>query len=556
VRGGTEIGHLTISREQDEPLSELEKDLLRTFAEHMAVILDKARGEQEIARLNHFLQAIIDNAAVWFSVTDEAEDLIVWNRAAAEISGYPREEIESSEHLMRLLYPDEDDRREAYEHVWAPFRGERPEEFETSVTCADGSRRRMAWHLQAFMTADRGQGLVVVGRDVTESRELQEQLQRVQRMDAVGTLAGGIAHDFNNVLMAIIGHADLLAADADEGNRVRWHAAQISRNSERASRLTRQLLAFSRKQVSRPQVVDLNRLIREMEEMFRRVMPNSIELQLDLSSDLGYTEIDPSQVEQIVMNLALNARDAMPEGGQLRVTTSNSSLAQDRLSELFDAAPGNYVTIQVADTGIGMDEETEAHIFEPFFTTKQASGGTGLGLSTVYGLVRQNKGAVTVYSEPGEGTLFRVYLPRADSVEAADPEDDDASREALQGDETLLVVEDAGNLRELIATILASFGYTVHTAALGSEALEFERAHRGEIDLVITDVVMPEMSGTELADRLIEVAPELRVLFISGYPNDRAISAGRHDRRFSFLQKPFSALELGRTVRDMLDDDS
>ena len=555
MRGEMAIGHLTISREQDEPFNDLEKDLLRAFAEHMAVILDKARSEQEITRLNHLLQAIIDNAAVWFSVTDEAEDLIIWNRAAAEISGYPPDEIESSQHLMRMLYPDEDDLREAYDHVAAAFRGEHLEEFETAVTCADGSHRRMAWHLQAFMTADRGQGLVVVGRDVTESRDLQEQLQRVQRMDAVGTLAGGIAHDFNNVLLAIIGHADLLALDAEEGSRARWHAAQISRNSERASRLTRQLLAFSRKQPSRPQVVDLNRLIREMEEMFRRVMPDNIDLQLDLSPDLGYTEIDPSQVEQIVMNLALNARDAMPRGGQLRVTTSNSSLARDRLSELFDAAPGSYVTIQVADTGVGMDEEIEAHIFEPFFTTKQATGGTGLGLSTVYGLVRQNKGAVTVYTEPGEGTLFRVYLPRADTGQPVEAQQDEADQEAVHGDETLLVVEDAENLRELIATILGSFGYTVHTAGMGTEALELERAHRGEIDLVITDVVMPEMAGTELADRLLEVAPELRILFISGYPNDRAISADQDDPRFSFLQKPFSALELGRRVREMLDND-
>lgn len=549
----TAIGHITILRNKDEPLNEMEKDLLHAFADQMAVVLDKARSELEINRLNHFLRAIIDNAAVWFSVVDEDEQLIIWNRAAAEISGYSRENIESSVHLMRLLYPNEQMLREAYAHVTTAFHSENPSEFETTITRADGTQRRMAWHLQRFAITNRGVGLIVVGRDITESCELQEQLQRVQRMNAVGKLAGGIAHDFNNVLTAIIGHADLLAAHAEEGSLASWHAGQISRNAERASRLTRQLLAFSRRQPSRPQVVNLNRLIRDMREMFRRVIPENIDLQLDLSSDLGCTVIDPSQIEQIVMNLALNARDAMSEGGVLRITTRNAELAADGLTELFDAAVGDYVVLQVEDTGIGMDEEIEAHIFEPFYTTREATGGTGLGLSTVYGLVRQNKGAVTVYSEPGEGTLFRVYLPRDDRDRTTDEQSEGVEPAAVRGDETLLVVEDADNLRDLIATILHSFGYTVHTASQGNEALEIERSHRDEIDLVITDVVMPEMSGTELADRLIRVAPKLRVLFISGYPNERAINAGHHDRRFGFLQKPFSATELGQKVRQMLD---
>ncbi|MFW6155696.1 MAG: PAS domain S-box protein [Armatimonadota bacterium] len=553
VRGGQAIGHVALARREDQPLDDTEKGLLRAFAEQVAVIIGRARTERQITRLNQLLQAMIDSVAVWFSVVDEDGELIIWNRAAAQISGYERDEIQSSEHLMQLLYPDEGSREEAWDYIRAAFRGEEMQEFETSITRPDGSQRRVAWHVRRFVTPDRGIGLVAIGRDVTESHELHQQLARVQRLDAVGTLAGGIAHDFNNVLTAIIGHANLLSRHIEEDESAHRHADQISQNAERASRLTRQLLAFSRRQPSQPQVVDLNRLIREMEEMLRRVMPENIELRLDLSADLGYTEIDPAQVEQIVMNLVLNARNAMPAGGELRVTTSNSRLREESVGELFDARPGEYVTVQVADTGVGMDEETEARIFEPFFTTRQDSGGTGLGLSTVYGLVRQNRGAVSVYSEVDKGTIFRIYLPRADdlaeSVETVS-EDEEA---VLHGDETLLVVEDATNLLELIETILTSFGYTVLTADRGDEALKVEREHRGEIDLVVTDVVMPEMSGTELADQLIEENPDLRVLFISGYPTERAMSAERVDSRFAFLQKPFSAIKLGRRVREMLD---
>ena len=552
THSGIVVGHVTVSRAEDNPLNGMERALAEGFAQQMAVILDKARNEQEITHLNQLLEGIIENAAVWFSVIDENGELIVWNHAAERLSGYAHEQVESGAHSMELLYPDPEDRRKAYEHIDEATAGGRVGEIETTITRADGGERRIAWHLQSFEAEDAGAGLVVIGRDITRSHELHEQLLRVQRMDAVGTLAGGIAHDFNNVLTAITGHADLLAAEFEDDHRAAWHASEISDNVKRASRLTRQLLAFARRQSAKPEIVDLNRLIRNMEEMFRRVIPESIDLQLDLSSNLGYTEIDPSQVEQIVMNLVLNARDAMPDGGELRITTVNATLSDDALTNLFDATPGSFVTLQVADSGVGMDEETESHIFEPFFTTKQDSGGTGLGLSTVYGLVRQNKGAVTVYSEIGKGSLFRVYLPRVDNVGNEEKREAPGDQETLKGDETILVVEDADGLRDLIRTILNVYGYTVYTAAHGEQALELEEAHRGEIDLVVSDVVMPEMSGTELADRLLEISPDLKILLISGYPTERAISAGHTDERFSFLQKPFSAVELGQKIREIL----
>lgn len=546
------IGHITLSRDEDCPLSEPEKDFFGAVAQQMAMILNKARGEAQLARLNNYLQAIIDNVQVWFMVADGKNEIVFWNRAAERISGYSREQIQSGEHLMSLLYPDDDVRREAYQIINAALAGETSEPLETTITSADGAEVRMTWHLQRVMIDGGVEGIVVLGHDVTRSHELHEQLQRVQRMDAVGTLAGGIAHDFNNVLTAIIGHADLLAMEADPESTIPWHAEQINKNAHRAARLTRQLLAFSRRQPAKPQLTSLSRLIDDMTEMLRRITPENIDLRLDLDPELGYTQIDPSQVEQVVMNLLINAREAMPDGGVLCVSTCNETLAEDELSELFDARPGDYVVIEVTDTGVGMAPEVETHIFEPFFTTRGGNGGTGLGLSTVYGIVRQNNGEITVHTEPGEGSVFRVYLPRADSVHKTERGDDSEDRQALHGSETILLVEDADSLRELIRTILDSFGYRVLAASRGDEGLELARAHDGEIGLLVSDVVMPEMSGTDLADQLLEIMPAVQVLLISGYPSQRAITVGHTDERIHFLQKPFSAMELARMIRSIL----
>ncbi len=549
--GGT-IGHITLSRAEDRPLTVAERELLSAVAQQMAMILNRARSEEQLARLNNYLQAIVNNVQAWFMVADGNDEVVIWNRAAERISGYSREQIKSANHLMRLLYPDEEARREAHQIIDAVLEGETSEPLETTITRADGAEARMTWHLQRVMIDGDAQGLVVLGHDVTRSHELQEQLQRVQRMDAVGTLAGGIAHDFNNVLTAIIGHADLLAMEADPESTIPWHAEQINKNAHRAARLTRQLLAFSRRQPAKPQLTSLSRLIDDMTEMLRRITPENIDLRLDLDPELGYTQIDPSQVEQVVMNLLINAREAMPDGGVLCVSTCNETLAEDELSELFDARPGDYVVIEVTDTGVGMAPEVETHIFEPFFTTRGGNGGTGLGLSTVYGIVRQNNGEITVHTESGEGSVFRVYLPRADSAHKTERGDDSEDRQALHGSETILLVEDADSLRELIRTILDSFGYRVLAASRGDEGLELARAHDGEIGLLVSDVVMPEMSGTDLADQLLEIMPAVQVLLISGYPSQRAITVGHTDERIHFLQKPFSAMELARMIRSIL----
>jgi len=549
-------GQVSVASRGDSPLSEEEQTFVRSFVEQMAITIDKARTEHELVRANQFLQGMIDNVQVWFSVIDERRELIVWNRAAEEISGYTREEITGVDHLMALLYPDAKVRKQAYRAIDRVRAGRiAAGVFESTIRHSDGAMRTIAWSLHRLTVPapNGGAGLVVVGHDVTESHELQERLRRSQRMEAIGTLAGGIAHDFNNVLTAIVGYTELIANEAAQGSQSQHYALQIADAAQRASRLTRQLLAFARRQPARPQVVDLDQIVRGMEELLSRLIRQDIQLHLRLAPDLGATTIDPAQVEQVIMNLVLNARDAMPEGGTLTITTANATLTHEDMNGLFDARPGSYVTLMVSDTGVGMDEETEARIFEPFFTTKAEAGNTGLGLATVYGIIRQNGGVISVYSEPGEGTTVKVYLPRTG---APAPEDDwAASHRPAGGTETLLVVEDTENLRVLIQTMLSQLGYTVLGAAGGAEALALAEEHAGALDLVIADVVMPAMSGTQLGAHLLSRYPRLRVLYVSGYPNERAIKAEQDDPRLSFLQKPFSAGELARKVRAALETD-
>lgn len=554
--GGEIGGQVSVATRGDDPLSEEEQAFVCSFVEQMAIAIDKAHTERELVRVNQFLQGMIDNARVWFAVIDEHNRLIVWNRAAEEISGYACDEISDVDELMALLYPDERVREQVYAVVDRVFTGEITAGiFESTIRRRDGALRTIAWSLHRLTTPapGGGAGLIVVGHDVTESHELQERLRRSQRMEAVGTLAGGVAHDFNNLLTAIAGYTELITSGVTDDSPARHYALQIADAVQRASRLTRQLLAFARRQPARPQVVDLNQVVRGMEELLSRLIRQNVELQLRLAPDLGATTIDPAQAEQVIMNLVVNARDAMPEGGALTTATTNATLTDEDMTGLFDARPGSYVTLTVSDTGVGMDEETQARIFEPFFTTKAETGNTGLGLATVYGIVRQNGGVISVYSEPGEGTSVRVYLPRAD---APTPEDDQAAaHQPVGGRETLLVVEDAENLRTLMQAMLGQLGYTVLAAGSGAQALAMVDEHAGAIDLVIADVVMPTMSGTQLGERLLARYPGLRVLYVSGYPNERAIRAEANDPRLSFLQKPFSAGELARKVRAALDTD-
>jgi signal transduction histidine kinase/CheY-like chemotaxis protein len=390
--------------------------------------------------------------------------------------------------------------------------------------------------------------------DVTQQRQNEEQLQVAQRMEAVGQLAGGIAHDFNNLLTVIVNYAAFAMKSVDESDPLRDDLVQIQKAGERATALTRQLLAFGRRQVLQPQVLDLNKTVRGMEAMLRRLLGEDIDLSVALAMDLGRVMADPGQVEQVVMNLAVNARDAMPAGGKLTIETANLDMDEEHASRQVGVNRGSYVMLSVTDTGCGMDERTRARLFEPFFTTKRTGKGTGLGLATVFGIVKQSGGRIWVESEPGQGSTFKVYLPRElstrETVERAPPIMARAS-----GAETILVVEDEEGVRNLARRILSEVGYTVLTAANGKEALVICERHHETLRLVLTDVIMPQMSGKQLADHLARLYPTLRVLYMSGYADDAIVHHGVLDDGTHFIGKPFSPADLARMVRQVLDSE-
>ena len=389
--------------------------------------------------------------------------------------------------------------------------------------------------------------------DITDQRRLEDQLRQAQKMEAVGRLAGGVAHDFNNLLMVIQGHTSLLAERLAEGSAERRSVDQIQKSAERAAALTRQLLAFSRLQVMQPKVLDLNTVVADMGKMLRRVIGEHIELILRYEPNLGRVKADPGQLEQVLLNLVVNARDAMPSGGKLAVETANLTLDTAGAQRLPSLRPGSYVVLTVSDTGVGMDAETQSHIFEPFFTTKDHGKGTGLGLATVYGIVQQSGGNVTVYSQPGEGATFRVYLPCVE--EPADRGSGVRPRPAMpKGSETILLAEDETEVRELVREALRRGGYAVLEARDGAEALRLAENYGGPIHLLLTDVVMPNLGGPDLAARLSASRPGLRVIYMSGYSEFIAAGHGGISPFAYFLQKPFGMELMGRKVREVLDE--
>jgi nitrogen-specific signal transduction histidine kinase/CheY-like chemotaxis protein len=389
------------------------------------------------------------------------------------------------------------------------------------------------------------------GDDITEQLKLEEQLRQAQKMEAIGQLTAGIAHDFNNLLTAINGFAELMQLEMRADDPLRDSVNKILSSGRRAGDLVRQLLAFSRKQIFEPQVLNLNYVVTGMEKMLRRVIGEHIHMETVLSPDLWPVKVDPAQIEQVIVNLAVNARDAMPSGGRLTVETANVTLDASYAAYHLEAQPGDYVLITVSDTGIGMTDEVKAHLFEPFFTTKEVGKGTGLGLATVYGIVKQSGGHIWVYSEEGEGTTFKIYLPRATSV-ARPAGGLGGVKDVPGGEETILVVEDNDEVRDLTRRMLAGQGYTMLEARNGQEALQISAGYTCSIHLLLTDIVMPGISGKDLAQQLSQARPGLKVLFMSGYSD---IAFGHHQgvETDNFLQKPFSPMDLARKVRAVLD---
>jgi two-component system cell cycle sensor histidine kinase/response regulator CckA len=406
-------------------------------------------------------------------------------------------------------------------------------------------------HTLDFLDLGGSRCVVSFAHEITERKRLEEQLRQAQKMEAIGRLAGGVAHDFNNILTAILGHSELLLGSLEAVSPHRRQMEQIRRSALRASTLTGQLLAFSRKQVMQPKVLEPNDLISNLGAMLQRLIGEDIELVEKLSPTAGNVRADPGQLEQVVANLVVNARDAMPKGGRLTIRTAPAILDEEAARQI-GIRPGPYVLIEVEDTGCGMDADTRSHVFEPFFTTKHSGKGTGLGLSTVYGIVTQSGGHVDVESTPGEGARFRVYLPRVDA-----PAVSQSGRVLVtsvpRGQETILLAEDDSAVRDFLQEVLSRQGYRVLIAADGPEALRVAELHTGHIHLLLTDVIMPKMTGRELAERIALLRPGIRVLFISGYPGDTIVEQGVLSPELSFVQKPFTVGDLALRVRGVLD---
>jgi len=396
------------------------------------------------------------------------------------------------------------------------------------------------------------EGCVHVMRDVTEQRALEAQYRQAQKMEAMGRLAGGVAHDFNNLLTAINGYGGLLLNRLGEDSTMRRYADEVCKAGDRAASLTRQLLIFSRQHVVEPQVLDLNTIVTGIDKMLRRVIGEDVEVVTILGSSLGAIKADPGQLEQVILNLAINSRDAMSQGGKLTIETSCIELAETFLHPHGELAPGKYVVLSVSDDGCGMDAETQARVFEPFFTTKEQGKGTGLGLATVYGIVKQSGGGVWVRSEAGRGTTFRVYFPQVDE-KVLPQEVGEPQRVLARGSETILLVEDEERVRSLVHSVLEASGYEVLAAQHGQEALAVLKRHPSPVQLLVTDVVLPEMSGPELVAQLAPLYQELKVLYMSGYTEDAVQLRGLLSPGVAYLQKPFTPEKLTHRVREVLD---
>jgi two-component system cell cycle sensor histidine kinase/response regulator CckA len=513
-------------------------------------VSDRRSLERDRERLLDRLQMQMERMPVACILTGPDYRIRLWNPAAARIFGWSREEAAGRGFDELLLAPEA--RAQAAAHLKSLAEGRHSSITTWENLARDGRRILCEWHMGPLQEADgTPAGIQAMAIDTTERARLESQLRQSQKMEAVGRLAGGIAHDFNNLLTAVSGYSEILLDELPKEGDARTHVEEIRGAARRAADLTRQLLAFSRKQMLEPTVLDLNAVIADMDKMFRRVLGEDIILAISLGTGLGPVKADRGQVEQVIMNLVVNARDAMPKGGRLTLETRNVELDATYAADREDAKAGPHVLLAVSDTGAGIPSEVLPRIFEPFFTTKERGKGTGLGLATVYGIVKQSGGHVAAYSEPGRGATFKVYLAR---IEGKPKERATAARvkPAAGGTETILVVEDEAPVRKLLTQVLKRQGYTVLDAASGLEALQAIAAHGGPIHLMVTDVVMPGMSGRDLARRVAPLRPEAKVLYISGYTEDAIVNHGELEPGTAFLSKPFTPAALATKVREVL----
>ena len=528
VRGGEIIARLAVARD----------------------ITQRKQAEAAVRESEERFRATFEQAAVGIAHADIAGRWLRMNQQLCEILGYTQEELRTLT-FQEITHPDDlDTDLTAHRRLLA-------NEIQSYATEKRFVKKggSIVWvHLTVSFARDAAgepQYWIAVIQDISERKRLEQELLHAQKLEGVGQLAGGIAHDFNNVLTVIIGRSYLILRRLRPADPLYRHFEVIQKTADRAAGLTQQLLAFSRKQVLQPKVVDLNMLVGQSATMLTRLIGEDIELTFVPGEDLGRVRVDPGQLEQVIVNLAVNARDAMPQGGRLTIETGNVALDETYAARHVGVVPGAHVMLAVSDTGTGMDAATKARMFEPFFTTKGPGEGTGLGLATAYGIIAQSGGHVRVYSEVGSGTSFKMYLPRvsgpADTLEAAAP------IAMPSGVETILLIEDEEEVRKLAREVLEQCGYTVLEASVGSDAMLMAQRHAGTIELLLTDVVMPRMSGRALAEHITAVRPEIRVLFMSGYTDAAIVRHGVLEPEIDFIQKPFTPTALALKVRRVLD---
>ncbi len=513
----------------------------------------KQAGEQ--LRHERFANALLESVQVGIVACDERGVLTLFNQVARSWHGLPAEPLPAekwAEHYGWCLPQGRVPLKKEEVPLFRALEGERVSDVEMMIVPKLGEPRTVLASGRPILDSEGNKlGAVAAMIDITERKCLEQQFRHSQKMEAVGRLAGGVAHDFNNLLTIITGYGQLLQRNLEPGSSLRGYAEEVLKSGERAAALTRQLLAFSRRQEFSPRGLDLNALVYNTENMLHRLIGEDIELVTVLPAGLGMARGDHGQIEQVIFNLAVNARDAMPNGGHLTLETANVELDETFAHGHIPIKPGPYVMLAVTDTGCGMDAPTQAHIFEPFFTTKEPGKGTGLGLATVYGIVKQHGGNIWVYSEIGQGTTFKIYLPRVETGAAKVEESGVVSRE-LRGSETILVAEDDQAVRSLVVRLLRSMGYWVLEASRVDEAQMVCLRHKGPVHLLLTDVVMPHMSGRDLLEHIKPLRPDIRVLFTSGY-TEETLRRREMERDAAFLQKPFTEEALARKVRDVLD---
>jgi PAS domain S-box-containing protein len=543
-------GHETWVSTTKMPLRDAQGRIIGTFGISRDITEHK-RAEEALRESEERLRSFIANVPLGVYRTTPDGRVLMANPALLRMLGYDSLQELASRNLERETIESGYPRSAFREQI---EREGEARDFEAAWKRRDGSVVFVRESARAIR-ADDGRVLYYDGilEDVTERRRLEEQLRQAQKMEAVGRLAAGVAHDFNNLLTIVIGYSDLVLQKLTAGDRMRPTMEEIKSAGERAAWLTRQLLAFSRKQVLQPQILDLSSLLTSADQMLRRMIGEDIELVTHLPPVLGHVKADRGQIEQVIMNLAVNARDAMPQGGKLTLEAANVELDSSYARSHEGVVPGPYVTIAMSDTGTGMDAETRAHIFEPFFTTKEPGKGTGLGLSTVYGIIKQSGGNIWVYSEPGKGTTFKVYLPRIDQAVKAIAPGELRVEELLPGSETILLVEDEEAVRSLAREALEFRGYHVLETKGAIEALQVGERHKEHIHLLLTDVVMPQMGGRELAEHFAPLHPETKVLYMSGYADNAVVHHGLLDPGTALLDKPFTAESLARKLREVLD---